>query len=203
MAELLLICAVLAFIELDTTYLGQVLISRPTVAGSIVGLLSGDFFLGLQLGIFTELIYLDFMPIGGVVPPSGAISCGVAVIMAQFFDVNIYFAFFVGIIGGLAFSFVEKELRRLRARVLPQQEKALKENKTSAACVLFQSLLLQFLAVYAFLLVCVSVIGPVFGGISAKIPEHLHMAFKFSYFVVPWIGLAGLLLSFSAKPKSD
>ncbi len=203
MAGFLLICAVLAFLELDTTYWGQVLISRPIVAGSIIGLLSGNFFLGLQLGIFTELIYLDFMPIGGVTPPSGALSSGIAVIMAQYFGLDIYFAFFVGIIGGLAFSFVEKGLRRLRTRNLPQIEQALRSDKTSAGKIIFQSLLLQFLATYAFLLVCISVIGPAFGGVSAKIPEHLHIAFKFSYFVVPWVGLAGLLLSFSAKPKSD
>lgn len=203
MLELFLICAVLALLELDATYLGQILISRPTIVGSILGALSGDFFLGLQLGIFTELIYLDFMPIGGVLPPSGAISCGVAVIMARFFKMDIYFAFFVGIIGGIAFSFLEKELRRLRTKLLPAVEASLKENKTSVGSVMFQSLLLQFLSIYAFLIVCVSLVGPAFGSISNRIPEHLHMAFKFSYFVVPWIGLAGLLLSFSAKPKAD
>ncbi len=203
MLELLLICVVLAFLELDTTYLGQVLISRPTIVGSVIGFLSGDFFLGLQLGIFTELIYLDFMPIGGVVPPSGAISSGVAVIMARFFEMDIYFAFFVGIIAGIAFSFLEKELRRLRTKLLPSVERNLKESKTTSGAIMFQSLLLQFLSIYAFLIVCISLVGPAFGSISARIPENMHIAFKFSYFVVPWIGLAGLLLLFGAKPKAD
>jgi len=203
MAELLLICSILALLELDTTYFGQFLFSRPIVASSLIGLISGDFFLGLQIGIFTELIYLDFMPIGGVVPPSGAISSGLAVIMARFFGVEIYFAFFIGIIGGIIFSFVEKGLRRLRSKLLPDIEKSLKENKVSCGSVLFQSLFLEFLAVYAFLLIIISVGGPCLGILSNYIPERMHMAFKFSYFVVPWIGLAGLLLSFSAKPKSD
>ena len=203
MLSLLLICAVLALLELDTTYFGQVLISRPIVAGSLIGFLSGNFFLGLQLGIFTELIYLDFMPIGGVTPPSGAISSGLAVIMGQYFGVDIYFAFFVGIIGGLVFSFLEKECRRLRTRILPQVEKSLKNNLTTPGKIILQSLIFQFLVVYAFLLLCISLIGPAFGAISERIPEHLHIAFKFSYFVVPWVGLAGLLLSFSTKPKSD
>ena len=203
MMELLLICGVLSLLELDTTYLGQFLFSRPIVCGSILGLISGDFFLGLQIGIFTELIYLDFMPIGGVVPPSGAVSSGLAIIMARFFGVEIYFAFFIGIIGGIIFSFVEKGLRRLRSKILPDIEKSLKENKISCGSVLFQSLFMEFLAVYAFLLVIISIGGPCFGMLNNYIPERLHMALKFSYFVVPWIGLAGLLLSFSAKPKSD
>ena len=190
-------------LELDTTYFGQFLFSRPIVSSSILGLISGDFFLGLQIGIFTELIYLDFMPIGGVVPPSGAVSSGIAVIMARFFGIEIYFAFFIGIIGGIIFSFVEKKLRRLRTKILPNIEKSLKENKITCGNVLLQSLFMQFLAVYAFLLVWVSIGGPCFGAINNYMPERMHMALKFSYFVVPWIGLAGLLLSFSAKPKSD
>ena len=137
MLSLLLICVVLAVLELDTTYFGQVLISRPIVAGSLIGFLSGNFFLGLQLGIFTELIYLDFMPIGGVTPPSGAISSGLAVIMGQYFGADIHFAFFVGIIGGLAFSFLEKECRRLRTRILPEVEKSLKENSTTPGKIIF------------------------------------------------------------------
>ena len=145
-------------LEQDTAYGGQVLISRPIVVGSVIGFLGGNCLLGLQLGSFTELIYLDFMPIGGVTPPSGALSSGIAVIMAQYFGLDIYFAFFVGIIGGLAFSFVEKELRRLRTRNLPQIEHELKTNATSAGKVILQSILIPFLAVYAFLLVCISVI---------------------------------------------
>ena len=203
MAELILVCCILALLELDTTYLGQFLFSRPIVSSSIIGLISGDFFLGLQIGIFTELIYLDFMPIGGVVPPSGAISSGLAVIMVRFFGIDVYFSFFIGIIGGIIFSFVEKGLRRLRSKILPEIEKSLKENKTSCGSVLLQSLLMQFLAVYAFLIVLISIFGPCLGVLNNYIPERLHMALKFSYFVVPWIGLAGLLLSFSAKPKSD
>ena len=203
MAELLLICLVLACLELDTTYFGQFLFSRPILAGPLVGLLCGDFFLGLQFGIFTELIYLDYIPVGGVLPPSGAVSSGLAVIMAQFFGVDIYFAFFTGIIGGIIFSFAEKGLRRLRSSLLPDIEQSLKTGKTSAGSVMFQSLVLQFLAVYAFLILFVSLTGPAFGALNGMIPERLHIAFKFSYFVVPWVGLAGLLLSFSAKPKSD
>lgn len=203
MAELLLVCLVLACLELDTTYLGQFLFSRPIFTGPVIGLLCGDFFLGLQFGIFTELIYVDYIPVGGVLPPSGAVSSGLAVIMAQFFGVEIYFAFFAGIIGGIIFSFAEKKLRRLRSSLLPEIEQSLKTGKTSVDLVMFQSLLLQFLAVYAFLILFVSVTGPAFSAVNSMIPEHLHIAFKFSYFVVPWVGLSGLLLSFSAKPKSD
>lgn len=203
MLELIIYCAVIAFMELDTTYLGQVLISRPVVVGSLLGFITGDFFLGLQIGIFTELIYLDFMPIGGVVPPSGAISAGVAILMAHFFLMDIYFAFFVGIVSGIMFSFIEKHMRRYRARLLPALEKDIVEGKITSGRVLLQSLTLQYLVVLTFLILTLTIAGPGFNAISADIPEKLHIAFKFSYFVVPWVGLSVLFISFSSKPKAD
>lgn len=203
MLELIVYCAVIAFMELDTTYLGQVLISRPVVVGSLLGFITGDFFLGLQIGIFTELIYLDFMPIGGVVPPSGAVSTGVAILMAHFFLMDIYFAFFVGIVSGIMFSFIEKHMRRYRARLLPSLEKEIVEGKVTSGNVLLQSLTLQYLVVFTFLILTLTILGPGFNAISADIPEKLHIAFKFSYFVVPWVGLSVLFISFSSKPKAD
>ncbi len=203
MLQLILLCALLAFLELDVTYVGQVLISRPIVAGALLGMFSGDLFLGLQLGIFTELIYLDYIPVGGVVPPSGAISAGTAVLLAHFFAMDIYFAFFAGIITGIMFSFVEKGLRRYRTRILPVVEKALLEGKTSTGAVLAQSLVFQFLAVLIFLVVVCTLIGPLFAYFDEDIPQKMHIAFKFSYFVVPWIGLSVLFISFSSKLKED
>ena len=50
MLELIIFCAVIALLELDTTYFGQVLVSRPVVVGSLLGFISGNFFLGLQIG---------------------------------------------------------------------------------------------------------------------------------------------------------
>ena len=122
-------CALVALLELDTTYLGQLLISRPFIVGAILGALSGNLFLGLQVGIFTELIYIDYLPIGGVVPPSGAITAAVAILMNRFFGMNIYFAFFVGILCGQIFSFVEKYLRNKRSSFIEKFESNLIDLK--------------------------------------------------------------------------
>jgi len=203
MAELLLFCALLALLELDTTYIGQFLFSRPIIAGSVLGYLTGNFFLGLQLGVFTELLYLDFMPIGGVVPPSGAISAGTGVLMAYFFGLPAYFAFFTGIAGGLIFSVMEKRIRIMRARLLRGVEIKIMAGKLSPGMLMAQSLLFQFLAVFTFLLIMITIIGPLaaYGGAAA--PQKVRIAFQFSYYVVPWIGLAVMFISFSTKPKTD
>jgi mannose/fructose/N-acetylgalactosamine-specific phosphotransferase system component IIC len=203
MGELLLLCGALALFELDTTYIGQFLISRPVVVGSVLGFATGNFLLGLQLGVFTELIYLDFIPIGGIVPPSGALSAGVAVLTAYFFGMAPYLTFFIGILGGILFSFVERRIRHYRGEVLRKAEPGIIESKLSPGLLIFESIVFQYLCVFAFLLIMLTVGGPLFMYLGGLMPDKLHIAFRFSYFIVPWVGLSILFISFSTKPKTD
>ncbi|MBR4508156.1 MAG: PTS sugar transporter subunit IIC [Elusimicrobiaceae bacterium] len=203
MLELIIACAALALLEMDTTYLGQFLFSRPACTGAIMGYICGDFFLGLQLGVFTELLFIDFVPVGGFVPPSGAICAGIGVILSTYFNMDIYFSFFIGLILSLLFAFVEKALRKYRSKLLPSIEKQLIEGSLTPSSLIAQSFLVEYMAVFIFVLIMITLFGPAFCYIDGNIPKSLHIAFKFSYFLVPWIGLSMLFISFSTKPKVD
>ena len=203
MLELIIACAVLALLEMDTTYLGQFLFSRPTCTGAIMGYLCGDFFLGLQLGVFTELLFIDFIPVGGVVPPSGAICAGLGVILSTYFKMDIYFSFFTGLLLSLFFTSIEKRLRKYRSVLLPEIEKQLAEQTLTPFKLILQSFMLEYFAVFIFILLMTTLLGPTFFYIDEHIPQSIHIAFKFSYFLVPWIGLSMLFISFSTKPKVE
>ena len=196
-------CALIALIELDTTYVGQFLISRPFFVGTILGALTGNLFLGLQVGIFTELIFIDYIPIGGVVPPSGTIASAIAILMNYFFKMDIYFAFFVGIVCGQIFVFLEKYLRNKRSRILNKIEKKLSERKITPGKIIFSNILVEFFIIFVFLLLSMVIFGPLFAYLHEDISEKVHIAFKFAYYIIPWVGLCGLFLSFSTKPKED
>ena len=203
MLELVIACAVLALLEMDTTYLGQFLFSRPTCTGAIIGYLCGDFFLGLQLGVFTELLFIDFLPVGGVVPPSGAICAGLGVILSSYFKMDIYFSFFAGLMLSLLFTNVEKRLRKFRSVLLPEIERQLAEQTLTPIKLIVQSFLLEYMAIFIFILLMTTLFGPAFVFIDEHIPQTIHIAFRFSYFLVPWIGLSMLFISFSTKPKVE
>ena len=196
-------CLLVALLELDTTYVGQILISRPLMVGTILGALTGNLFLGLQIGIFTELIYIDYLPIGGVVPPSGAITAAVAILMNYCFSMDIYFAFFVGIVCGQLFAFVEKALRSYRSKLLDGIETRLIDGKVTPGKIIFSGIISEFVTIFVFLVLSMIVVGPLFVHLHDDISEKIHIAFKFAYYIVPWVGLCGLFLSFSTKPKED
>lgn len=53
---------------LDRTAVLQIMISRPLVAGPLVGLLLGDAMTGLTIGMLLELLWLCRMPVGASIP---------------------------------------------------------------------------------------------------------------------------------------
>jgi mannose/fructose/N-acetylgalactosamine-specific phosphotransferase system component IIC len=60
------------FICLDKVFL-QAMISRPVVAGPIIGMALSDPFTGLIIGAFIELLWIDRSPMGLYIPPNDSI----------------------------------------------------------------------------------------------------------------------------------
>ncbi len=52
-------------VALDTTAVLQIMVSRPMVACSVIGLILGNFQLGFTIGILLELLYISELPVGG------------------------------------------------------------------------------------------------------------------------------------------
>ncbi len=80
--DLLVVSAWGGIVALDTTAAMQVLISRPLVSCSIVGLLLGSFAMGFLAGLIFELLYLDELPVGGALFTEGNVGATIAAALA-------------------------------------------------------------------------------------------------------------------------
>jgi mannose/fructose/N-acetylgalactosamine-specific phosphotransferase system component IIC len=67
---------------LDTTGVGQVMVSRPIVAGTLTGWLAGSPATGIAVGAILELYLLVSIPMGGARFPDGSAATVVAVACA-------------------------------------------------------------------------------------------------------------------------
>ena len=65
---------------------------------------------------------------------------------------DIYFAFFVGIVCGQTFAFLEKYIRNKRSRMLNKIEKKLSERKITPGKIIFRNILMEYFIVFVFLL---------------------------------------------------
>ncbi|MDO9516016.1 MAG: PTS sugar transporter subunit IIC [Syntrophales bacterium] len=62
---------------LDRVFL-QAMISRPIVAGSIIGVVLSEPFTGLIIGAFIELLWIDRLPMGLYIPPNDTVAAVLA-----------------------------------------------------------------------------------------------------------------------------
>lgn len=81
--DILLVSIFGGLVALDTTAILQIMISRPIVACTIVGLILGNVQLGLTIGILLELIYVGELPIGAAKFAEGNVGSTAAAAIAM------------------------------------------------------------------------------------------------------------------------
>lgn len=186
-------------LELDNVQAGQFLFSRPALAGPVLGWLNGCPVEGAKIGLLTELIYLDFMPIGGVVPPNGLVSAAVGVLTFAYGGLPESSSFFSGILAGFLYGNVDSRLRARRSSRIPGIEAEAKSGTLRLESRLAGSLLAES-AVSGFYIF-------VFSGLAVFLsapgfPAGFGTMFRasdFAYSLMPWLGLSGLYFRFKTQ----
>ena len=199
-ASTLLLCILASLLELDTTYAFQTLISRPIIAGPIFGLITGDVMAGVQVGIFTELLFSDISPLGGIIPPSGIVACVIPLVLYSL-GIELYFGFFLGVLSAIAYSFLDTLMRKTRFKWIVFLEKGIERHPGNIKQVIAMTLLAAFLMTFIFLSVTTWISSWLIFRILPYIPPRIHLAFLLAYTAVPWIGLASMLPAFRLKAR--
>ncbi|MBR4681838.1 MAG: PTS sugar transporter subunit IIC [Elusimicrobiaceae bacterium] len=198
--ELVLFCALAALLELDTTYAFQLTFSRGIIAGPLFAILTGNWLAGIQVGVFTELLFSDINPLGSILPPSAVVCCAVSMALNSL-GIELCFAFVWGVIAAFLFAQAEQYMRKRRVGVLPVWENKIMQRPDTIGRVialeLFTNLLINFALISSFVWISSS--------ITLWLMPHMSiqsiMACRFAYMAVPWIGLASLIPEFRLKKR--
>lgn len=186
-------------LQLDNVQAGQFLISRPAFVGPVLGWLNGCPAEGAKIGLLTELIYLDFIPVGGVVPPNGLVAAAVGILGFAWGGLPESAAFFSGILAGFLYGNVEYRIRVARSSWISGIEAEAKSGNLQLERRLAGSLLVEsgisgsYIFVFSGLLMFLSglELAAGFGSLSR--------ALDFSYSLMPWLGLSGLYFRFRTQ----
>ena len=194
------ICLLGSLLELDTTYAFQLTFSRGIIAGPLLGLVTGDVMTGLQVGIFTELLFIDISPLGGLLPPSAAVCCTVSMALCAL-EIPVYFSFFFGAISAVLFSVAEVLVRKHRIVWIQRQEEKILKHPSHITWTILQALFLSFLYTFLFVFGMSASVGFSVEKLLPYLPEQIHIASRFAYMAVPWIGMAALIPLFRLKTR--
>jgi len=124
--EIVRVTLVGGLLALDGTSVGQFMLSRPLVAGALVGWILGEPALGLTIGAILELYLLVSFPTGGARFPEGATGTVVAVASAAGSTAPgaIPLAVGLGLVWGQLGGFSITALRHVNAHLVPQPGRA-------------------------------------------------------------------------------
>jgi mannose/fructose/N-acetylgalactosamine-specific phosphotransferase system component IIC len=120
--EIVLVTLIGGLLALDGTSVGQFMLSRPLVAGTLLGWMLGEPALGVTVGAILELYLLVSFPTGGSRFPEGATATVVAVASAAGSTTPgaLPLALAVGLVWGQLGGVTITALRHANSRLVPE-----------------------------------------------------------------------------------
>ncbi|MCM2266646.1 MAG: PTS sugar transporter subunit IIC [Elusimicrobiales bacterium] len=188
--------ALAGLLGLDSVQAGQFLLSRPALVGPLLGWLNGCPLEGAKIGILLELLYIDFIPVGGVVPPNGTAAAAVGVLAHAAGGLAPSLAFFIGVAAGVAYSPVEYRLRAARSGLNALIEAQVAAGDLRLRRWLARALVMEnaALAGYVLAMTGLAALLGLLPGVS-----RLYPGADFAYSLMPWLGLSGLYFRFRTQ----
>jgi mannose/fructose/N-acetylgalactosamine-specific phosphotransferase system component IIC len=195
-ARTLLSAALAGLLGLDAVQAFQVLLSRPAFVGPLLGWFNGCPLEGARVGILLELLYIDFIPVGGVVPPNGTAAAAVGVLAHSAGGLAPSLSFFIGMAAGVAYSPVEYRLRAARSPWNAVIEARVGAGELSLRPWVARSMLAENAAMAAYIFCWAALCAAV-----ARLPHlpALYRGTDFAYSLMPWLGFSGLYFRFRTQ----
>lgn len=192
---------IVAALNLDTTSFLQSSISRPSFIGVIFGFLTGYPFEGFIVGLMTELVILDFPPIGGMPVPNGCIAAGFSSMLIDI--AGIYFSFFIGFIVGFFYSHIEKIMREKRGILNKYIENLIEKNNFNFGKIILISIIIEFVISFAYVFLAFNLVSWLYKRIFFLNSAYLNEALKLSFISVVFVVFSSLFFKFLTQVRKN
>jgi mannose/fructose/N-acetylgalactosamine-specific phosphotransferase system component IIC len=176
------------------------MISRPIVAGPVIGWLCGDVKTGLLMGAVIELLWIGVVPVGVGVPPDSTVVCIVATALAAN---KVQDAAALAIIFSVPLGIIFKRLdiahRKWNRVFLPVVENGIKNGRYYILTfVIWLGVFLSFIKSFLFLVICIFLFNAVLSYILPFVisAPAIVKGLQVFMFALPVLGLASFLASF-------
>jgi len=190
-----------SLLVLDTTVAFQFLISQPLISCTLLGWFLGDIQLGVQVGMYLQLLWLSSMPVGASIVPEGNIAAIVitAIVIrynSHYENFNIVLIF--GLLYGIVVSYLGGELvvffRKTNQLLLHNVLAFARKGKLNLLNVInYLGLVFHYLLMFV-LISLAMYLGDLLFNYILYIPTEWDKYFKYGVMSLIGIG-AGLVLS--------
>jgi len=207
-SQIALVSIVGSFIRLDRYSVGQFMLSRPLVAGTIIGFCLGEAREGMFIGALLELLWIHALPVGDALPgDESLVTIIITSVSCLAFTENAAADPELIIVTLLLFLPVASLGRRLDIIIRSWNDRHIQLARSAAeqgnlpplGLLVVRTLIRDFVLV-ALLLIIVISLGvaavPFLYGIT---PDYVRDGFRILYFLLPAFGVASLLTIVRSK----
>jgi mannose/fructose/N-acetylgalactosamine-specific phosphotransferase system component IIC len=189
--------AAAGLLQLDNVQVLQSMVSRPVFASLVFGLINGCPAEAAKLGLLTELVYSEYMPMGGTLPPNGIAASAVGVLALASGAMSPGLAFFAGLAAGHFYSGTEFRLRTVRSGWNAGIDRALAAGRPAFGRWIGVSLAMEAAAVFIYVALLAGLILAMRAAGFDAAP--LARPADFAYGFMPWLGLSALYFRFRTQ----
>ncbi len=184
-----------ALLSLDRTLIGQWMLSRPVIIGTVLGWFLGDLQTGWWIGLLLEAISLDGEPVGGVIPLNGTIAVS-SILLAALGSARLPLAaaFPLGLAFGVLYRPLDERLRRRRDVWTGRFASLLREGKRAPWREAYAtSFFEEFAAAAAVLVIGTAIAAKLVGWMWEIAPGFIRLGFQDGLAVTPLIAAGALI----------
>ena len=197
-----------AICNLDNSLLANIMISRPIFIGPLLGLVLGDFKIGLEIGFLFEFLFADVLYAGTAIPLNitllTALVLGCNAVMPNSGDALIMFVIILSIPMIYILRQVEIGLRAFNSQIAGTLSEYIKDEKYNHIYVsMFHSIFIFVFVNFTLLFVCIFLTSELAKILFFKLPYNVIYALTLTYNVLPILGFAVVLNIFLSGSVFD
>jgi mannose/fructose/N-acetylgalactosamine-specific phosphotransferase system component IIC len=201
MSKILIASFLGSILSLDVTILGNFMISRPIVAGPIIGYFLGDMKIGIEIGILFEMFFSDIVHVGAAIPINvtmlTALVLGCESIMPGHGNTITMFVIVMCIPIGYIFRQVEMGLRSINSKISHSVDRyADHENPNKIYIAVLKGIIMFFSINFILLLVAIPLTSRITKALFFNLSGEIIYSLKIGYALMPIIGFAVLFNNF-------
>jgi PTS system mannose-specific IIC component len=204
MIDILIYAIIGAFLTLDITAFGQLMVSRPIVCAPLFGYLTGDVKSGLWIGMIVELVWSRAIPMGAAIPHDTTAIAILSVLWGRNAAIDGKWVYVLALMLAAPSGQISRKfdiwVRTLNTGVMHWVERGIISNKESRISKgIFIGVLLFFMKSFIFYLILIPLGNYVMLYLMPYVNIYVREGLNLSWKVLPLTGLAVALVNFHPK----
>ncbi|MDR1418091.1 MAG: PTS sugar transporter subunit IIC [Endomicrobium sp.] len=192
--------------SMDITAFGQFMICRPIFCAPIVGYFMGDINTGFWIGMIVELLWVNAIPMGVIVP----VDVSLISILATFWVCKYFFglqeAAVFALVLSVPFAYFYRDMdisgRNFNTQIMHFVEKAIKSQKYwQIYAGIFLGLFLFAARLFLFYLFAMYVGGLIYSGLYLQLSGFILLGLRNAWYLLPIVGFVLVIKEFNIFRK--